>query len=113
VTFTLENPTDETISITFTPNQGEPKTLTVESGKTGSVSFPAAEGLVITPSIGDEKGEPFTYEKPEDCTSGGGGGDLPLTGAAVGGIAAGAVLLVAAGVVLYIVARRRRVTFTA
>lgn len=43
---------------------------------------------------------------------GGGGDELPVTGAA-GGLAVGAVLLLAAGVVLVRMARRRRVTFTA
>ncbi|MEO3817904.1 cell wall anchor protein [Plantactinospora sp. B24E8] len=115
VIITVENPTDETVSIVLTPNEGEAQTLTVEPGKTGSVTFPAKEGLVITPSGDGIDGDPLAYEKPEDCTPGGGGGegDLPLTGAAAGGIAAGAVLLLGAGVVLYIVARRRRVTFTA
>ncbi|GAA3726319.1 hypothetical protein GCM10022225_04210 [Plantactinospora mayteni] len=109
---TLENTTDAEISVVLTPNEGEAKTLTVAPGKTGSVSFPAKEGLTVTPSGEGLEGEPIGYEQPEEC-GGGGGGDLPLTGAAAGGIAGGAVLLLAAGVVLYIVARRRRVTFTA
>ncbi|MDW5324062.1 cell wall anchor protein [Plantactinospora sp. KLBMP9567] len=109
---TLENTTDAEISVVLTPNEGEAKTLTVAAGETGSVKFPAEEGLVVTPSGEGLTGEPIEYEQPENC-GGGGGGELPLTGAAAGGIAAGAVLLLAAGVVLYIVARRRRVTFTA
>lgn len=109
---TLENTTDEEISVVLTPNEGDAKTLTVAPGKTGSVEFPAKAGLTVTPSGEGLEGDPIEYEQPENC-GGGGGGELPLTGAAAGGIAAGAVLLLGAGVVLYIVARRRRVTFTA
>ncbi|MFC6017452.1 cell wall anchor protein [Plantactinospora solaniradicis] len=109
---TLENPTDESITIVFTPNEGDAKTLTVAPGETGSVKFPAKAGLTVTPSGEGIEGDPIKYEEPQDC-GGGGGGELPLTGAAAGGIAGGALLLLGAGVVLYIVARRRRVTFTA
>jgi hypothetical protein len=109
----LENTTDSSITIVFTPNEGDKQTLTVEPGKTGSVKFPAKAGLTVTPSGEGLEGDPIKYEQPEGCESGGGGGELPLTGAAAGGIAVGAVLLLAAGVVLYIMARRRRVTFTA
>jgi LPXTG-motif cell wall-anchored protein len=118
--FEVSNPADgETVTITFTPNKGEAKTLTVEPGKTGTVSFPAQEGLKVTPSAeGMDETEPIAWEKPEDCdTPGqGGGGDepeLPLTGAATGGIIAGAAVLLAAGVALFVVARRRKIRFTA
>ncbi|MGI5213631.1 cell wall anchor protein [Plantactinospora sp. CA-290183] len=112
----VDNPEDgKSITVTFTPNKGEAKTVTVEPGKVETVKFPAEEGLTVTPSSEGVQGKPLAWEKPENCESGGGGGEgeLPLTGAAAGGIAAGAALLLVAGIVLYVVARRRRVTFTA
>ncbi len=110
--FTIENPTDESVTVTFTPNTGEPKTLTVEPGQTGSVTFAAKKGLTVTPTgEGLDDSEPIAWEQPEGC--GGGGGGLPVTGAAAAGIAGGAVVLLAIGVTLFLVARRRRLTFTA
>ncbi|MFY1655313.1 cell wall anchor protein [Solwaraspora sp. WMMB762] len=120
--FTLTNPEDgESITVTFTPNEGEAQELTVEPGETGSVAFEAFDGLEVTPSgDGLETVEPFVWEQPEDCDEDGGsgagdgdGGSLPVTGAAAGGLAAGAVALLAIGGVLFYLARRRRVTFTA
>ncbi|MFI6240628.1 LPXTG cell wall anchor domain-containing protein [Micromonospora sp. NPDC050795] len=119
LTFTIENPADgETVTLTLTPNKGEVKTLVVKPGETGSVSFDATEGLVVTPAAeGLDDTEPIAWEKPADCAPGQGGGKdepaLPLTGAATGGIIAGAVVLLAAGAALFVVARRRRVRFTA
>ena len=116
--FEISNPEDgETITVTFTPNKGETKTLTVKPGESGTVSFPAEEGLTVTPSAeGLEDTEPIAWEKPEDCAPGGGGGDepgLPVTGAATGGIIAGAGVLLAGGAVLFVLARRRKLRFTA
>ncbi|MFE9189142.1 cell wall anchor protein [Micromonospora sp. NPDC007208] len=118
--FDIANPADgKTITITFTPNKGKAQTLTVEPGKSGTVTFPAHEGLTVTPTAeGLDDSSPIAWEKPADCTPGQGGGDkdepaLPLTGAATGGIITGAVVLLAAGVALFVVARRRRVRFTA
>ncbi|MET7818222.1 LPXTG cell wall anchor domain-containing protein [Micromonospora zamorensis] len=119
LTFTIENPADgTTVVMTLTPNKGEAKTLTVEPGKTGSVSFDAVEGLTVTPAAeGLDDNEPIAWEKPAECNPGQGGGKdepaLPLTGAATGGIIAGAVVLLAAGAGLFVMARRRRVRFTA
>ncbi|WP_433652377.1 LPXTG cell wall anchor domain-containing protein [Micromonospora zamorensis] len=119
LTFTIENPADGKIVVmTLTPNKGEAKTLTVEPGKTGSVSFDAVEGLTVTPAAeGLDDNEPIAWEKPAECNPGQGGGKdepaLPLTGAATGGIIAGAVVLLAAGAGLFVMARRRRVRFTA
>ncbi|NYT93896.1 cell wall anchor protein [Salinispora sp. H7-4] len=115
--FEINNPEDgKTVTATFTPNKGEPQTLTVEPGMSGTVSFPAEEGLTVTPSgEGIENPEPIAWEKPEDCTPGAGGGDpgLPVTGAAAGGIAAGAAVLLAIGGGLFVMARRRKLRFTA
>ncbi|WP_027644441.1 hypothetical protein [Salinispora oceanensis] len=115
--FEINNPEDgETTTATFTPNKGEPQTLTVEPGMSGTVSFPAEEGLIVTPSgEGIEDPKPIAWEKPEDCTPGEGGGDpgLPVTGAAAGGIAAGAAVLLAVGGGLFVMARRRKLRFTA
>ncbi|MFI6268668.1 LPXTG cell wall anchor domain-containing protein [Micromonospora zamorensis] len=119
LTFTIENPADgKTVVMTLTPNKGEAKTLTVEPGKTGSVSFDAVEGLTVTPAAeGLDDNEPIAWEQPAECAPGQGGGKdepaLPLTGAATGGIIAGAVVLLAAGAGLFVMARRRRVRFTA
>lgn len=115
--FEINNPEDgKTTTATFTPNKGEPQTLTVEPGMSGTVSFPAEEGLIVTPSgEGIEDPKPIAWEKPEDCTPGEGGGDpgLPVTGAAAGGIAAGAAVLLAVGGGLFVMARRRKLRFTA
>lgn len=115
--FEVNNPADgEIVTTTFTPNMGEPQTLTVEPGQSGTVSFPGEEGLTVTPSgDGLEDPEPIAWTKPEDCAPGSGGGEpgLPLTGAAAGGIAAGAMVLLAVGGGLFVMARRRKLRFTA
>ncbi|MFJ6152928.1 LPXTG cell wall anchor domain-containing protein [Micromonospora profundi] len=112
LTFTVENPADgETVTLTLTPNKGEVKTLTVKPGETGSVSFPATEGLTVTPAAdGLDDTEPIAWEKPAECDGQGGG--LPLTGANTTMIAGGAVVLLAAGAGLFVMARRRRLRFT-
>ncbi|MET8353326.1 MULTISPECIES: LPXTG cell wall anchor domain-containing protein [unclassified Micromonospora] len=113
LTFTIENPADgETVVLTLTPNKGDAKTLTVEPGKTGSVSFDATEGLTVTPAAdGLDDTEPIAWEQPAECDEGEGGG-LPLTGTNTTLIAGGAVVLLAAGAGLFLVARRRRLRFT-
>jgi len=122
--YTLINPADgREVTVTLTPNKGEPQTITAKPGETVEARFPGSEGLEVVPSVGDVKGDPFTWE-PEDCATpapttppppggGGGGPELPVTGVAAGGIAGGALLLLAIGAVLFFVARRRRTTFTA
>ncbi|NYH45430.1 LPXTG-motif cell wall-anchored protein [Micromonospora jinlongensis] len=114
LTFTIENPADgKTVVMTLTPNKGEAKTLTVEPGKTGSVSFDAVDGLTVTPAAeGLDDTEPIAWEQPAECDKGEGGG-LPLTGTNTTLIAGGAVVLLAAGAGLFLVARRRRLRFTA
>jgi hypothetical protein len=118
--YTLVNPQDgQEITVTLTPNKGEPQTITAKPGETKKAHFDAFEGLEVVPSVGDLEGEPFAWQKPEDCDTppppgvGGGGPELPVTGVAAGGIAGGALVLLAIGAVLFFVARRRRMTFTA
>ncbi|MFB9234266.1 cell wall anchor protein [Plantactinospora siamensis] len=119
--FEVTNPKDgTTIEVTFTPNKGEVKKLTVAPGETKTVEFDAFEGLTVKPSAeGMDDTEPIAWEKPKDCDkpapspSGTGGPALPVTGAAAGGIAGGAAVLLALGGVLFFVARRRRIRFTA
>ncbi|WP_329007823.1 hypothetical protein OG271_19280 [Micromonospora rifamycinica] len=120
--FRISNPEDGTpLTSVFTPNKGEPKKLTVEPGRTGTVSFPASKGLTVTVTGDLDSGGPLKWEQPKDCPSTGGGGagggdqdgGLPVTGAAAGAIAAGAAALLTAGAVLFVIARRRRIRFTA
>ena len=102
--------------------------LTVAPGESKTVSFPASEGLTVSPSFADpahamsiaaapleakdDSLGSIPWEQPEGCDEGTGGG-LPVTGAAAGGIAAGAAVLLAAGAVLFVMARRRRIRFPA
>ncbi|BCL16195.1 hypothetical protein [Micromonospora sagamiensis] len=120
LTLQVANPENGiSLTSTFTPSVGEPKTVTFAPGTTKKITFPAAEGLtvVVTGDLASEK--PITWTAPKGgCGDGGtGGGDqeggLPVTGAAAGGIAAGAAALLALGAVLFVVARRRRIRFTA
>ncbi|GAA2657179.1 cell wall anchor protein [Paractinoplanes durhamensis] len=118
-TFTvgLEVPKDwpESITVTFKPSTGDSKTITVKPGATGTVEFPASEGLTVTatPKGYEDEAASIAYETPADCDSNGGGGGLPVTGAAAGGIAGGAAALLAVGGGLFFMARRRKVKFTA
>jgi LPXTG-motif cell wall-anchored protein len=101
----------------LTSSKGEKRTLTVKPGEKKSEKFSATPGFTLTITAeGVEGSETIEYERPEDCDSSGGGAgepELPLTGAAAGGIAGGAALLLAAGAFLFVMARRRKVKFTA
>ncbi|MEV4466980.1 hypothetical protein AB0J51_25555 [Micromonospora echinofusca] len=112
---TVANPKDGvSLTSTFTPSTGQPKTVTFEPGSTKTVTFPAAEGLSVVVTGDLESAKPIVWTAPEGgCDDGGEGGGLPVTGAAAGGIAVGAAALLALGAVLFVVARRRRVRFTA
>jgi len=117
LTFGLDNPADGVeVKLTLTTSKGETRTLTVKPNQQGVEKFSATPGFVLT--VKDEaSGESvqIPYTQPADCAAGGGGGEpeLPVTGAAVGGIAGGAGLLLAIGGVLFFMARRRKVKFTA
>ncbi|SBT53111.1 hypothetical protein [Micromonospora auratinigra] len=119
MTFRIVNPEDgATVTSVFTSNKGETKNLTVEPGRTGTVSFKAVKGLTVTVTGDLDSGGPLAWEQPKGCPSGGTGGGaeepgLPVTGPQAGAIAGGALLLLAAGAVLFVIARRRRVRFTA
>ncbi|MFC5944922.1 hypothetical protein [Micromonospora harpali] len=111
--FRIANPENgATLTSTFTPSTGEPKTVTVEAGRDVTVTFPASPGLTVTVTGDLASGEAIKWEQPKDCEDGeeggSGGGDqeggLPVTGA---------VALLAVGAVLFVMARRRRIRFTA
>jgi hypothetical protein len=71
LTFTVKNPENgKDVTAVLTPNKGEAQTVTVKPAETKTVSFPAAEGLVVTVT-GDLdvlNGE-VKWTKPENCTS--------------------------------------------
>ncbi|HTF06619.1 MAG TPA: LPXTG cell wall anchor domain-containing protein [Asanoa sp.] len=96
--------------LVFTPNTGEAQTMKVEKGKTAKVTFDASEGLVVTPSVGEENLEPIAWKQPADCEA---TPTLPKTGANTGAIAGGAGGLLVIGAGLFFIARRRRLRFTA
>jgi hypothetical protein len=120
ITLGMDNPDDGVeIKLEFTTSKGEKRALTIAPGEKKTEKFSATPGFKITIKItvGEESAtETVTYEKPEDCDSSGGGAgepELPLTGAAAGGIAGGAALLLGVGGALFLMARRRKVKFTA
>jgi hypothetical protein len=109
-TLTFANPEDgEDFDVTLTPSTGEAVTLEVAAGESETADFPASEDLTVEISAGGETAT-VAYEKPDNCDGGGGG--LPVTGPAIGGIIGAAALLLAAGAALFLAARRRRVRFT-
>lgn len=113
ITVSLENP-EGTTPVEATVTRGDKtEKVTVAPGETKEVSFPAEEGTKVTVTIGDQSAE-IAYEKPENCGGAAGGGpELPVTGASVGGAIGVAAGLLAIGAVLYFVFRRRRIRFTA
>jgi hypothetical protein len=120
ITIGLDNPANGLeIKLDYATSKGEKRSVTVAPGEKKTEKFSATEGfkVTVTVTIGEESAsETVTYEKPEDCSGSGGGGEepeLPLTGAAAGGIAGGAALLLGAGAVMFVMARRRKLKFTA
>jgi LPXTG-motif cell wall-anchored protein len=116
LTISIENPKDNKASVeaTLTPKGGTAKKVTVAPGETAEVPFTAKEGTVVTLTIGDQSAE-IPWQKPSDCSTGGGGGgpSLPVTGASIGGAIAAATGLLAVGGALFVFFRRRRIRFTA
>ncbi|SNT65274.1 LPXTG-motif cell wall anchor domain-containing protein [Asanoa hainanensis] len=97
--------------VVFTPSTGEPQTMKVEKGKTSTVTFPASDGLTVTPSIGEDKLDAIAWENPGNCEED--TPTLPVTGANAGAIAGGAGGLLVVGAAVFFFARRRRLRFTA
>jgi LPXTG-motif cell wall-anchored protein len=116
LTLGLKNPADgEDITLVFKTSKGETRELEVPAGSEKTTKFSADEGFSVEVSAkGLEGSTKVEYEQPEGCAGQGAGEpELPVTGAAVGGIAGGAGLLLAVGGVLFFMARRRKVKFTA
>ncbi|GID97494.1 LPXTG cell wall anchor domain-containing protein [Amorphoplanes digitatis] len=118
VGITVPKDWEEDITVDFVTSEGDKKTVIGKRGETTTVEFPAVDGMKITATPKGYEGEDatITYEQPEDCNAGSGGGEepsLPLTGAAAGSIAGGAAVLLAVGAGLFFMARRRKVKFTA
>jgi LPXTG-motif cell wall-anchored protein len=121
ITLGFDNPADGTkITLDFATSKGEERTLVIKPGEKKTATFSATEGFSLkvttTATFGGETysdTETIDYDQPEDCDSAGGGGGLPLTGAAAGSIAGGAGVLLAVGAGLFFMARRRKVNFTA
>jgi hypothetical protein len=121
MTIGLDNPKDGIkFTLKFATSKGEERTLVINPGEKKSETFSATPGFSIKLTFSATvDGQTFSetttidYEQPEDCDTNGGGGGLPVTGAAAGGIAGGAGALLAVGAGLFFMARRRKVNFTA
>jgi LPXTG-motif cell wall-anchored protein len=121
VTITVTNPKDvETTDVVVTYGDATQK-LTVAPGDSETATFKpetatfkpgsAKYATVAFPDLGIQSVK--TTLKVLDCSTGGSGGGLPVTGSAASTVAIGAAVLLIAGGVLFFVARRRRVRFTA
>jgi len=112
--FTIVNPKNGlAFKATFTPSTGDAKTVEVAPDTTVPVKFAASAGLTVVVSVADRESEPIAWEEPEEGCGGGGGGELPRTGAPAGLVAGGAGAVLALGAGLFFLARRRRIRFTA
>lgn len=112
LTIEVSNPAGGTpTTFTFTPAEGQTKTLDVAPGESKSVVYGGEKAKQVVVSAPGFESETVVWKSPGNC--GGEGGSLPQTGMKIGGAVAGALVLLAAGGVLFVVARRRRVTFTA
>ncbi|MDG4823537.1 LPXTG cell wall anchor domain-containing protein [Asanoa sp. WMMD1127] len=112
LSITVTNPPNGLeFDLVFTPNTGEPQTMKVTKDSTNTVTFKAAEGLVVTPSVGEEDLEPIAWTKPDNCDED--TPTLPKTGVNAGALAGGAGGLLALGGAAFYLARRRKLRFTA
>jgi LPXTG-motif cell wall-anchored protein len=115
----LTNPADgamESVSQTFTPSTGDPKTLTATRGNTVTHTFPGVDGLTVsyTPLGGGDTQIVKWQPDRTKCTTPSPSPSLPNTGSSgLGGIVAAGVALVLAGAgVLALLFLRRRRTIT-
>jgi hypothetical protein len=119
VCYTVSHKSDcDKLSITVKNDGTQPLTASVKvgdkeektdipAGQSDTATFKAAEGLVVTLTVGGKSTE-VKYEKPADCAPA-----LPVTGVNAGLLAGAALVLVSGGTGLYFVARRRRIRFAA
>ncbi|MFY1686411.1 hypothetical protein [Plantactinospora sp. WMMB782] len=98
-----------TASATASPTATATPTQTVEPTTTATAS-PTGEPTSEPTAGPSESADPDPTFSPSPA-AGGGGGDLPLTGAGVLGIGGAALLLVSVGGLLFVLARRRRTRF--
>jgi hypothetical protein len=118
VTVTVTNPEGVVAATAEVSYGGATKSVTVASGTSGKVRFPAGAATEVTvafPALGLDpiKALLDKVDCPPAGGDGGAGGGLPVTGAAAGAIAGRAAVLLIAGALLFLVARRRRIKFTA
>jgi hypothetical protein len=115
----MDNPANGiTWTMKFKTSKGETRTTVVKPGEKKSEKFSATEGFSVRLTLEvTYEGKTYSdfvdidYVSPGDCSGGGGG--LPVTGAAAGGIAGGAGVLLAVGAGLFVMSRRRKVRFSA
>ena len=123
LTITIENSSDDPMTLRFEPSRGDPLNVEVAAGESAIVEFPASPGLSVDVlhdgrSIVDAS-EPIEVRPAEweqqRCheDDDGEGGGLPATGLSITLAVVGALVLLAVGTGLYLTARRRRITFTA
>ncbi|MEV1144714.1 hypothetical protein, partial [Micromonospora sp. NPDC049799] len=87
--FEIANPANGApVTSTFTPSTGTARTVTVEPGRTETLTFAAGPDFTVTVTGDLDSGGPLAWKQPKGCDEGGEGGGLPVTGAAAGGIAA-------------------------
>jgi hypothetical protein len=103
---TVKNDGTQPLTASVKAGDKEEKTE-IPAGQSDTATFKAAEGLVVTLTVGRESTE-VKYEKPADCAPA-----LPVTGVNAGLLAGAALVLVSGGAGLYFVARRRRIRFAA
>lgn len=110
LTVTVSNPKDGAPAKAAVTYGTQSEQLTVAAGESKKVTFPASTTGKATVTFPELKLEiDVAYAKPDTC---GGGGGLPVTGTAVGGLVAAGAVLLAAGAGMVVATRRRRVRST-